>query len=242
MTTTGTGTRRPATTAADHGTDAGGDSGAPRRTGGTDRPDDETEPMNTQDTAADDDSGSAADNDPGSAADNDSGGADDSTVGGAVGARGHGTGGAVFAAWDLAAEPAAASRARGLTRRALREWHVTDPGDVDDIVLIVDELVTNAVVHGAGPVRLALRLRGDRLDGEVRDAAPTDHPGRHGTPGPLTGAAPAEPRVLDWAEAGRGLLLVAALATRYGARPEPPGKTVWFARHLTAAGDENRPA
>ncbi|TDD58372.1 ATP-binding protein, partial [Actinomadura darangshiensis] len=130
------------------------------------------------------------------------------------------------AAWELAAEARAASRARDLTTRTLRAWNVTGTGDVDDIVLIVDELVTNAVVHGTGPVRLALRLDdapgGASVAGEIGDG----HPAAPGVPdGP--------PRVLDWSEAGRGLLLVAALATDFGARPAPSGKTVWFTRRLT---------
>ncbi|MBO2460871.1 ATP-binding protein [Actinomadura violacea] len=129
------------------------------------------------------------------------------------------------ASWELPAEPRSAARARALTARTLDAWHVTDPGDVADIVLIVDELVTNAVVHGTGPVRLGLRLDGGRLTGEVGDTDPA-------APGP---ARPAPP-VLDWAEAGRGLLLVTALATGFGARPHPAGKTVWFTRDLHQPG------
>ncbi|MFA1543693.1 ATP-binding protein [Actinomadura monticuli] len=126
------------------------------------------------------------------------------------------------AAWELPARATAASRARRLTARALRDWHVTDPADTGDIVLMVDELVTNAVVHGSGPVRLALRLDGTLLTAEVSDADPAP-PAAPGGP----------PRVLDWSEAGRGLLLVVALATAFGALPHPPGKTVWFTRRLT---------
>ncbi|QKW36184.1 ATP-binding protein [Actinomadura sp. NAK00032] len=149
-------------------------------------------------------------------------------------------GGRAAAAWDLPAQPRAAARARDLTARALRGWHVTDPDDTADIVLMVDELVTNAVVHGTGPVHLALRLDGDPHGG------PNSRPG--GGPGgalltaevsdadPAAPTAPgAPPRVLDWAEAGRGLLLVAALATDHGARPHPPGKTVWFTRRTAPA-------
>ncbi|NDU77916.1 hypothetical protein GWI34_35695, partial [Actinomadura sp. DSM 109109] len=89
-----------------------------------------------------------------------------------------GSGGAAAAAhhWNLPPDLRAVARARDLTRRSLRTWHVTGPADVDDIVLIVDELVTNAVVHGAGTVHLALRLDaaggGVRLTGEVGDADP----------------------------------------------------------------------
>ncbi|MFC6937315.1 ATP-binding protein [Actinomadura yumaensis] len=87
-------------------------------------------------------------------------------------------GGAVDEAWDLPAEIRAAARARELTGRALRGWHVSDPTDVDDIVLMVDELITNAVVHGGGPVRLRLRLDGSRVIGEVSDANPAGPPRR----------------------------------------------------------------
>ncbi|WP_179279113.1 ATP-binding protein [Actinomadura mexicana] len=129
------------------------------------------------------------------------------------------------AAWDLAADIRAAAQARALTRRSLRRWRVTGPDDVADVVLIVDELVTNAVVHGTGPVHLALRLEagqaGARLTGEVGDADPR-----------APGAPAGPPPVLDWSEAGRGLLLVASLATEFGARPAPPGKTIWFTRDL----------
>ncbi|TYK44960.1 ATP-binding protein [Actinomadura decatromicini] len=147
--------------------------------------------------------------------------------------------------WELSPGADAASRARALTRHALREWHVTGPADADDIVLIVDELVTNAVVHGDGPVRLTLRLDGPtdgpldgppvrrRLSGDVHDdgvRTPAE------APAPPTGAQPP-----DWSEAGRGLLLVAALATAHGTRPDPAdqtgktGKTVWFTRLLAPA-------
>ncbi|MCP9947560.1 ATP-binding protein [Actinomadura madurae] len=166
------------------------------------------------------------------------------------------------AGWDLDPGPRAASRARALAGEALRRWRVTDPAALDDIVLIVDELVTNAVVHGSGPVRLTLRLDtapdgtvpGEPVRtglGAAADAAGgTADPAPGGAPegtrqpvrlvGEVSDAAsavprvPAEPpRVLDWSEAGRGLLLVAALATEFGARPGPSGKTVWFTRHLS---------
>ncbi|OLT23637.1 hypothetical protein BJF79_45855 [Actinomadura sp. CNU-125] len=101
----------------------------------------------------------------------------------------------------------------------------------DDIVHIVDELVTNAVLHGTGPIRLRLRLHGRRLVGEVTDARPAVPP-------------PAPDGVPVWNEAGRGLLLVAALATEYGTERHDGaggGKTVWFSRLLTP-GDGHRPA
>ncbi|WP_433232469.1 ATP-binding protein [Actinomadura formosensis] len=164
--------------------------------------------MNTTDTATATPAGTAADGEQDGGQDGGQDGADGAAGGAAV--------------WALAAETRAASRARDLTARTLRRWHVTDPAETGDIVLMVDELVTNAVVHGTGPVRLALCIDGAVLTAEVGDADPA---------APAAPAAP--PGVPDWSEGGRGLLLVAALATEFGARPAPPGKTVWFTRHLT---------
>ncbi|GAA2593816.1 ATP-binding protein [Actinomadura fulvescens] len=127
------------------------------------------------------------------------------------------------AAWELAAEARTASLARALTGETLHAWRITDPAAVDDIVLMVDELITNAIVHGAGPVRLRLRLDGARVVAEVTD----DNPAAPGSP--------SSPPLLDWSEQGRGLLLVAALASEFGCRPEDPGKTVWFTRLLHTA-------
>ncbi|WP_160573900.1 ATP-binding protein [Actinomadura physcomitrii] len=159
--------------------------------------------------------------------------------GGAQGGQGAEPGGGQGASWELPAEPRTAARARALTARALDAWHVTDPGDVDDVVLMVDELVTNAVVHGTGPVRLRLRLDGGRLTGEVGDADPAPPGGIES--GIAPGIARPAPPVLDWAEAGRGLLLVTALATGFGARCHAAGKTVWFTRDLHGAGPGNAP-
>ncbi|WP_165965637.1 ATP-binding protein, partial [Actinomadura bangladeshensis] len=90
------------------------------------------------------------------------------------GAAGRGPDALGAAAWDLPAEARAASRARDLTARTLHRWHLADPAAAGDIVLMVDELVTNAVVHGTGPVRLALRLDGTLLTAEVSDAHPAE--------------------------------------------------------------------
>lgn len=131
------------------------------------------------------------------------------------------------AVWELVAETRAASRARALTLETLRGWQVTDAADIDDIVLMVDELITNAIVHGTGPVRLRLRLDGTEIVAEVSDGCP------------ITPLVPAEPGILDWSEAGRGLLLVDALASDFGARAEGRGKTMWFTRLLHATNGAN---
>jgi anti-sigma regulatory factor (Ser/Thr protein kinase) len=134
------------------------------------------------------------------------------------------------ARWDLPAETGSAATARALTCAALRHWGVAGQEDVDDIVLMVDELVTNAIVHGGGGVRLRLRLREAQITAEVGD----DNPVAPAPPG-------RGPGVLEWAEDGRGLLLVGALASAFGTRPEGRGKTVWFSRTLRSMNG-HRPA
>ncbi|MFI2783270.1 ATP-binding protein [Streptomyces sp. ALB3] len=83
---------------------------------------------------------------------------------------------------------------------------------------IVAELATNAMVHGRVPGRdFRLRLavhHGEHLRIEVTDTR------SERLPAPLSPA--------DDAESGRGLLIVEALADRWGVAPGPfPRKTVW---------------
>jgi anti-sigma regulatory factor (Ser/Thr protein kinase) len=82
----------------------------------------------------------------------------------------------------------------------------------DDIVLLVSELVTNAVRYAEPPVRLELQPRADDVVVAVRDGSPQ----------------PPAPRPADEAaEGGRGMLLVDMLADDHGVRTDPPGKSVW---------------
>lgn len=93
-----------------------------------------------------------------------------------------------------------------------------DDGSVrEDLLLLVTELVTNAVVHGRPPCRLRVLADSQRLRVEVSDTAPRLPVLRH--PGPDV-------------DHGRGLLLVAGLADEWGVgradrRAQQRGKVVW---------------
>ncbi|MHB9862265.1 ATP-binding protein [Streptomyces sp. YIM S03343] len=120
--------------------------------------------------------------------------------------------------------PRGARLARRLAALRLDEWGVrygTEPHD--DIVLIVGELASNAVLHGHVPgrdfrVRLCVEPRSGTVRVEVTDTRAERLPRRSGTP-----------EVVGTEDSGRGLLLVSGLATRWDWRPRPdgPGKTVW---------------
>jgi anti-sigma regulatory factor (Ser/Thr protein kinase) len=91
---------------------------------------------------------------------------------------------------------------------------ILTPADIDFVVLLTSELVTNAVVHTGSPVDLVVRgvLNGG-VQIEASDAG-------HGMPAVQAGA-------LD-SEAGRGMDIVAALSEGWGVTPRAHGKTVWF--------------
>lgn len=120
--------------------------------------------------------------------------------------------------------PTAPRRARQYVTVVLGALYV--PAAVAErAVLVTSELMTNAVRHGAaGPVRLALDLRGDVLTLTVSDRTPYV---------PLPDAELPD----AYAESGRGLALVEALSARWGHRPtaDPDdGTEVWA--ELTGAG------
>jgi hypothetical protein len=105
----------------------------------------------------------------------------------------------------------AAREARAATKRVLPKWRLG--GLLDPVLLVVSELVGNAVRHGKPPVDLRLRQagRGVRVDVHDEDAA---------TPSPADAASEAE--------SGRGLLLVDAVAVESGVEQiEGDGKVVW---------------
>jgi anti-sigma regulatory factor (Ser/Thr protein kinase) len=116
---------------------------------------------------------------------------------------------------------------RRFVQRLLTQWHLDDLADV--AVLLASEALTNAVVHAATSVRLEVR-RDEELVVQVTDynAAPVLSP-----VSALGLRSLMENPDLD-AESGRGLMLIASLAERWGVTPLDAGKTVWFSWTLSA--------
>lgn len=109
--------------------------------------------------------------------------------------------------------------ARGTVRQLLDSAAV-DADTRDTAVLLAAELATNAIEHGGAPAQLDASVWPDTIRIAVADPSPE-------LPVP---AAPADGELGELgelAERGRGLLLVAALASRWGTEPHPHGKTVW---------------
>lgn len=113
--------------------------------------------------------------------------------------------------WSLQPVAQAVSVARGHLRQLCNNL----PAPLlDDALLLMSELVTNAIRHGDGEVTVRLWPRPDSVRIEVTDASP-----RY----PVATDSSVE------AESGRGLHIVEALASRWGTTPAkaPSGKTVW---------------
>lgn len=113
--------------------------------------------------------------------------------------------------------------ARRLAQYRLDLWGVPYGGPVSDtVILVVAELAANSVLHGRVPGRdFELRLTYDQDAGVVRVEVSDTHPGLPESSEKMT-EGPAD------AESGRGLLIVEAVAARWGVEKRTgPGKTVW---------------
>lgn len=111
----------------------------------------------------------------------------------------------------LPAEPSSAKDAREFARAALAEWGAS--ALEDDVLLVVSEMVTNAVVHAKSGCELRISVSPLSLRVEV-----VDHGA--GTPDPLPSSATRSH--------GRGLHLVDAVSAAWGVEPEVDGgKMVW---------------
>jgi anti-sigma regulatory factor (Ser/Thr protein kinase) len=130
--------------------------------------------------------------------------------------------------WGLDHHPRAAARARHVTRALLENWQGLDADTVESVLLVVSELVTNAVQHALPPV--ALHLRGER-DGPAVWICVTD--GGPSRPDRLAGPGH-EPRRAG--EGGRGLLIISSLASAYGALCDTDRTSRWACVHREAGG------
>jgi serine phosphatase RsbU (regulator of sigma subunit)/anti-sigma regulatory factor (Ser/Thr protein kinase) len=119
------------------------------------------------------------------------------------------------ASWELPADPAIVAQARKTAVDQLTSWGLEEASFVTE--LVVSELVTNAIRYGLPPIRLRLIHGTDCLICEVSDASST---------------APHLRRARVFDEGGRGLMLVAQLAQRWGTRHTPHGKTIWTEQTL----------
>ena len=115
------------------------------------------------------------------------------------------------AAFRFRAVPASVSAARDATRNFIESLPISG----EDALVVVSELVANAVSHGAEPVALCLAWDGRALQIEVSDGDPrvecvTQAPSRGD-------------------DCGRGLILTDRLSASWGAHggPNGHGKTVW---------------
>ncbi|MFI9295954.1 ATP-binding SpoIIE family protein phosphatase [Streptomyces gardneri] len=116
------------------------------------------------------------------------------------------------AALELLGGVEAAPRARAFASGVLSSWRF--PVELRDLgVLATSELVANSLQHGTPPMRLRLRRTDRRLIIEVTDG--DDH-------------LPRRRRAETEDEAGRGISIIATIASSWGSRRTPGGgKAVW---------------
>lgn len=119
------------------------------------------------------------------------------------------------ATWALRAAPEEIALARKAVSQQLDIWNLSEMAFATE--LIVTELATNALVHASAPITVRL-IQDASLICEISDASHTAPHQRHARP-------------LD--EDGRGLAMVAQLASRWGTRYTDTGKTIWAEQSLT---------
>lgn len=119
----------------------------------------------------------------------------------------------------LQPEPTAAGEARRFVRSTANSLR---PDQLDDVLVLTSELVTNAVLHARTPFELGVTLTDDAILICVGDGTPTRPQAREST------AAH---------ENGRGIMLVRSLADDWGtlSNENRPGKVVWFLMRAAAA-------
>jgi anti-sigma regulatory factor (Ser/Thr protein kinase) len=127
------------------------------------------------------------------------------------------------AGFQLPLGPQAPRVARHTLRSVLAGWQLTDTELIHDATLVASELVTNAIRHCGEIVSLEVHLDSDVLEVAVRDG---------------DAVLPRPRSTGNFEESGRGLAIVAAVATDWGAEARPDGgKRVWV---RLAVAERNR--
>ncbi|MFD4693920.1 SpoIIE family protein phosphatase [Streptomyces sp. NPDC058463] len=111
------------------------------------------------------------------------------------------------------ADPEGLSDARAIVRQALTDWDMASLAD--DAELVTGELLVNVLLHTEGGAVLTLEVLPEpvrRIRLSVQDRSSVWP--RRRTPG-------------ETSTSGRGLLLLDAVATRWGIEPRGEGKAVW---------------
>ncbi len=112
---------------------------------------------------------------------------------------------------DLPAAVTSVGRAREFVAGTFASWGI-GPDTVDDALIIVSELVTNAVTHAASACEVQLAVDASAVRISVID----------------TGAGTPDPQPFsDTLPHGRGLHIVGALSSAWGVDVVPRGKLVW---------------
>ena len=113
--------------------------------------------------------------------------------------------------WETRPLPSEIPAVRRRMSAVLTEWKV-DGNAAQPTLLVVTELLSNALEHGSVPIRLTLEWGHTFVRVQVHDSAP---------------GAPRAPTHPAGSARGHGLQIVEGLALRRGWTPEQHGKTVW---------------
>lgn len=125
--------------------------------------------------------------------------------------------------FDLPVAPDAPATARRLVTLLLQQWALADEDARDSTLLVLSELVTNAVQHaGEAPVHVSVELHEAEVVVAVVDPSP---------------AIPRQRASEGDEESGRGLAIIDAVARRWGVEPGPEaaGKRVYAVLALEPA-------
>lgn len=134
----------------------------------------------------------------------------------------------------LARVPQSVREGREALRQWCSSWGVTgvtaddpDPGLLGDALLVLTELLTNALRFSDGDIEIVVDARRDHLQIAVRD----------------DNAVMAKLRAAGTADtAGRGIAMVEALSQSWGQYPRGGGKVVWARLAVPSGSGLGRPS